>query len=97
MKRVFFVILLFIAFCISCKAKGKNDKSANDQIRNVLSQLRSEFSENSEKDQVNRFLYNVILALRFDLVQEAISKGADPNYCRGEFGWQDSNPLNMVR
>jgi len=29
-------------------------------------------------------------------VKEILNNGADPNYCRGESGWADANPLNVV-
>jgi hypothetical protein len=41
-------------------------------------------------------LYNAVYGRHIEWVKELLDAGADPNYCFGEFGWMDSNPLNVV-
>jgi len=43
-----------------------------------------------------RELYNAIQFFDTDKVFEIINKGGDPNYCKGEAGWVDSNPLAVL-
>jgi hypothetical protein len=43
-----------------------------------------------------RDLYNAIQFFDTDKVIEIINKGGDPNYCIGEAGWVDSNPLAVL-
>jgi hypothetical protein len=50
----------------------------------------------SKKNKLAIRLYNAIYGEHFLLVQDLLEKGADPNYCRGEVGWIDSNPLNVL-
>jgi hypothetical protein len=45
---------------------------------------------------VQRSFYNVIYREEPDEVQKHIDYGLDPNYCYGECGWVDSNPLDIV-
>lgn len=41
-------------------------------------------------------LYRAIQHFDTDEVMELINKGADPNYCKGEIGWVESNPLGVL-
>jgi hypothetical protein len=41
-------------------------------------------------------LYRAIQFFDTDKVIELINKGYDPNYCKGEIGWVDSNPLDVI-
>jgi hypothetical protein len=85
--RKLIYLLIFILICNSCYSAKHDDKSKSNS---------NQATYNKGKRDMDRYLYNVILGLRQDLVQEAISKGADPNYCWGEFGWKESNPLDVV-
>jgi hypothetical protein len=85
MKRLIWP-LMFILICNSCYPGRKNFNDASEA---------NQFTDTGKKE-LARYLYNVIMGLRQDLVQEAISEGADPNYCLGEFGWKESNPLDVV-
>jgi hypothetical protein len=40
--------------------------------------------------------YNAIYRIESEDVQTYLKNGADPNYCKGEAGWIDSNPLSVV-
>jgi hypothetical protein len=42
------------------------------------------------------YFYNAIYIMDIDLVSRCLEAGADPNKCRGENGWVDSNPLKVV-
>ena len=37
--------------------------------------------------------YNAINIGYAEWVEEHLENGFDPNYCEGDFGWRDSNPL----
>jgi hypothetical protein len=41
-------------------------------------------------------LYNAVYGDHVEWVKELLDAGADPNYCFGENGYIDSNPLNVV-
>jgi hypothetical protein len=41
-------------------------------------------------------LYHGIQRFEVDRVVEALNNGADPNYCKGEAGWVESNPLGVL-
>lgn len=43
-----------------------------------------------------RDLYHAIYNRDIIKVDNLLKNGADPNYCYGESGWVDSNPLNVV-
>jgi hypothetical protein len=42
------------------------------------------------------YFYNALSFQNVELVKRFLEAGADPDYCRGENGWVDSNPLNIV-
>lgn len=41
-------------------------------------------------------LYTAVYSRRIEKVKELLANGSDPDYCTGEAGWVDSNPLNVV-
>jgi hypothetical protein len=91
------IIVLFTGMAVLCEARGNGGTTASDKLKGVLYQMRSNQSLlHSGKARLARDLYNGVSGMRIDMVQEALVKGADPNYCIGEFGWQDSNPLNVI-
>jgi hypothetical protein len=45
---------------------------------------------------VARMLGNGLYGAGDDIVEEALKLGADPNYCIGDVGWYDSNPLDLL-
>lgn len=54
------------------------------------------FSEKYEKYDMNRRFCSQIQGLQVNAVRELLEQGADPNYCIGEFGWFDSNPISII-
>jgi hypothetical protein len=91
------IIVLFAGISVLCEARGNGGTAVSDKLKGVLYQMRSNQSlVHSGKERLAEDLYNGVSGMRIDMVQEALSRGADPNYCIGEFGWQDSNPLNVI-
>ena len=41
-------------------------------------------------------LYSAIYRYDIEKVQSLLNEGADPNYCHGEVGWVDENPLDVL-
>ncbi|MDR1877132.1 MAG: hypothetical protein LBQ84_05860 [Flavobacteriaceae bacterium] len=54
------------------------------------------FSFDNEKIDLSRRLYSQIKGLQVHEVSKILIQGADPNYCTGEFGWIDNNPLFVI-
>jgi hypothetical protein len=50
----------------------------------------------NKSDMVAVPLANGIYGNNYSIVKEALKKGADPNYCHGDAGWYDSNPLDLL-
>jgi hypothetical protein len=75
------VLLILLTSC--CSQKG-----------NIIVD-KNKFLQILKKRQYTGF-YNAIYEGNVLLVQEIIERGVDPNYCRGEVGWVDSNPLNIL-
>jgi hypothetical protein len=48
------------------------------------------------KNEINRRLCSQIGGLQVDAVRELLAQGANPNYCIGELGWFDSNPIMKI-
>ena len=46
--------------------------------------------------EADLMLYNAICGNSVTLVKEAFEIGANPNYCKGDAGWYDSNPLDVL-
>ena len=55
-----------------------------------------EFEERMIKKAHPYFFYNAIYNEDVDLVRILLENGTNPNKCRGENGWVDSNPLKVV-
>jgi hypothetical protein len=51
-----------------------------------------------EKKIMARNFYDALwnYDIHLDKVQELLEAGADPNYCKGDTGWFDANPLNVI-
>jgi hypothetical protein len=52
--------------------------------------------QNLSEGKISWQFYNSIYAGDYNQVEKYLNDGADPNYCRGEGGWIDSNPLNVI-
>jgi hypothetical protein len=54
------------------------------------------YSCQAQERDISWYLYYEIQHLNAERVLEVLSQGADPNYCKGEIGWIDSNPLSVL-
>jgi hypothetical protein len=54
------------------------------------------FEERMIKKAHPYFFYNALYQYDIGLVRRFIEAGSDPNKCKGENGWVDSNPLKVV-
>ena len=90
MKRNVFIIILIILisgiFYFICSGQLSQF---------VLSQYRSWILQMPE-DKMSKDLYIAVYSNDTEWVKKLIEKGVDPNYCKGECGWVDSNPLNVI-
>jgi hypothetical protein len=95
-------IVLVVLFCMSCGAGDKDmtkgeESLGNDIFRALLYPFRSGRLSNQTGDKkLAKDLYNAVYSRRVEWAQEILANGADPNYCRGESGWADANPLNVL-
>jgi hypothetical protein len=94
---VFPLLLLLLLALVACK--GYTTDKASSSSKKGMGGFPS-FLFSSEglmgKDKLAKDLYNAIYALDVDKVRELLAAGADPNCCRGECGWIDSNPLDVI-
>jgi hypothetical protein len=77
------VLLSGIAL-LSCKNKVKLE-----QYHKITLGLNTDKMEQRE-------FYNAVYREQSENVQAYLDRGFNPNYCRGECGWGDSNPLAVV-
>jgi hypothetical protein len=74
-----------------------DNNSSIEKIIEILRPIRTGAPVyKSEEERLAKTLYNAIYGSRVERVKEMLDKGADPNYCYGEAGWVDSNPLTVV-
>ena len=84
-KRTFVYLLVFIVSLSSCFAVNKNN---NRDMRS----LPGYFKER----KLSKDLYNAVWGKQVDWLKEILAAGADPDFCIGECGWYDSNPLDVL-
>ena len=82
MKKIFIILVLNMITLFSCFSCSK-----------ILGFYRS--NEFSRKGDSWKF-YQAIYRNENEDVEKMLNNGADPNYCNGEAGWIDSNPLSVV-
>jgi hypothetical protein len=101
MKREIFSCL-FLIFLMACNSKGnkmaENKHSSNEDIlqKNLQSVRTDKPTSQINKNKLAKDLYNAVYGDHVELVQKVLAENIDPNICRGESGWADSNPLNVV-
>jgi hypothetical protein len=91
MNKYISIGLLVLLSTACCSHKNIFNHRINESLMNTSNPFFM-----SKKDKLAIRLYNAVYGEHFLLVQELLEKGADPNYCRGEVGWIDSNPLNVL-
>jgi ankyrin repeat protein len=80
-KCILLLHLFLILFIDSCAGIGQKDERWENQ---------------TIKNKNSYYFYNALSNQNVELVKRFLEAGADPNYCRGENGWVDSNPLALV-
>ena len=69
----------------------------NKAMRKILEPFRQgRFPVLNKKRYEQWLFYEAVLRTEPDNVQAFLDKGFDPNYCHGECGWSDSNPLAIL-
>ena len=69
----------------------------NKKMKKLLESIRQVEFPGLNKGLHDQWLfYNAVYGLESDEVQEFLNKGFDPNYCHGECGWVDANPLSVL-
>ena len=91
-------IIIFLLICMACAKKDIDTESSGEElVRSFLYNFRLGESTNKRGGQkLSKDLYNAVYSRRTEWVKQILTNGVDPNYCRGESGWADSNPLNVV-
>jgi hypothetical protein len=76
-------IIFFLIISVSCTtmADGEEDKAWEERIT---------------KQHNPYYFYRALYTNDAELVKRFLEAGTDPNYCRGENGWVDSNPLKVL-
>jgi len=72
----------------SCQNKEKHSNDSSKKIEVSI-------NLNTDKKQQRQF-YNAVYRQEPKEVKEFLDRGFDPDYCLGECGWGDSNPLAVV-
>ena len=91
--RLSLFLLLSIVFFNDCKIHNRNDiYSHSDNIRK-----NQNYSLFNDKTTQRKF-YNALMRYEFqmDLIKNILDSNIDPNYCYGECGWIESNPLLLL-
>jgi hypothetical protein len=101
--RIFIGTLLLVVFAISCGSQGDNVTRGQSTLiekitRAIFYPIRSgSLFFPSKKNKLARDLYSAVYGGdNVAWLQRILSAGADPNYCLGECGWIDANPLNVI-
>ena len=88
MNKIF--IIVFSLFLIGCTNKRK------ESFMNLF--YETEWNQMNEKEKNYRQFFNSIVRYEWEMdnVKKFLEEGFDPNYCKGECYWYDSNPLLCV-
>ena len=89
-KKLSFLIVYSLIFILlsSCLAGTKNESDKN-KTRGI--------SDIFKKERLSKDLYNAVWGKQVDWVREILATpGIDSNFCKGECGWLDSNPLGVL-
>jgi len=101
--KMFFIVFCFLG-CIY--VYGEKD---NTLVQNITSSIMKANEIESRvhpplffttKGKLAKELYNAVDhasgGYEPEWVEQVLQKGADPNYCKGECGWWDNNPLMVL-
>jgi hypothetical protein len=96
-KIVFISIVAIISFLLIVIIGGRVINNINNgAMRAFLYPLRKDSYLGSGDKQLARRLYGNVSGRQSVVVAELLAQGADPNYCIGEYGWAESNPLDLI-
>jgi len=87
-KKNIIVLIGFIFIVTGCNGMGREYKDWGKKDR--------EFEEKMITKRHPYYFYNAIYIKDVNLVKKFLEAGVDPNRCKGENGWVDSNPLKVV-
>jgi hypothetical protein len=92
MKRIIIIALLIVIFISGITYLSLS----GNLIRLILFPFRANMNLGTKDGKMSKDLYTAVYTRDTNWVKELLEKGADPNNCKGECGWVDSNPLNIL-
>ena len=99
MKKIIAVFFICVLFSSCGKSEEGTVLNRLNPIRLLLLNIRKnpDNISNEQRRQARAF-YNAIMRYKWELekVKEMLAAGADPNYCYGECGWVQNNPLMLL-
>ena len=93
MLKNIIVSLIIVFLILSCKS---NEDKMNEGMRRITGPLNSGIVFTDEGKKSANDLYHAVYKKDVEDVKNILERGADPNYCLGEAGWIDSNPLSVI-
>ncbi len=99
MKKVIAIFFICVLFSSCGKFEEGTVLNRLNPIRLLLLNIRKnpDNISNEQRKQARAF-YNAIVRYEWEpeKVKEMLAAGADPNYCYGECGWVQNNPLMLL-
>ena len=99
MKKIIAVFLICVLFSSCGKFEEGTVLNRLNPIRLLLLNIRKNpVNISNEQRKQARAFYNAIVRYEWEpeKVKEMLAAGADPNYCYGECGWVQNNPLMLL-
>jgi hypothetical protein len=94
-KETFFCLAVLVL--TACNTGGnKMAENKGSPNEDTPATRTDKASSKTNKSKLAKDLYNAVYGDHVELVQKVLAENIDPNICRGESGWADSNPLNVV-
>lgn len=91
--------LIVLAMAVSCRNMIIGFGIFSTDPEKQIEELK-EWDRKREERMIRKkdpsYFYGFLYENRVDMVRRCLESGADPNECRGEFGWMDSNPLKVL-
>ena len=99
MQKIIAVFLICVLFSSCGKFEEGTILNRLNPIRLLLLNIRKNpVNISNEQRKQARAFYNAIVRYEWEpeKVKEMLAAGADPNYCYGECGWVQNNPLMLL-
>jgi hypothetical protein len=99
MRRRPILALLSVLIIFSCAKDPLPPKDKNSAMARrgffypILSSKWLPFTQESKQEST---YYHGLHTCRYEWVKTALAGGSDPNYCQGEEGWAEENPLYVL-